>query len=67
MGDLIKGIKKEIFIGGFIGGSAMSLLELAPAIKMGDYHLLSIYFLIGCAASGVIGVIGALMVAPNDF
>ena len=66
MGDLIKNFNKEILIGGFIGGGAISLLELASTIKAGDYQLVSIYFLIGLIASGVIGVIGALILDPKD-
>jgi len=60
-------ITKEALLGGFIGGMTISLLELATTIKSGDYSLVSVFFFIGCLASGVVGVIGTLVVAPGDF
>ena len=60
-------IEKEVLIGGFVGGAAMSLLELATALKSGDFQLVSIFFFIGCLASGAIGIVGSLMVGPKDF
>jgi hypothetical protein len=60
-------INKEVIAGGFVGGMAMSLLELAVTVQDGEFHLVSVFFIIGCIASGSVGVIGTLMVNPSDF
>jgi len=63
----VKSSKKELLLGGFIGGTVMSLLELATTLKTGDIHLVSVFFFIGCFISGAIGVVGTLMISPSDF
>ena len=63
----IKGIRKDLLLGGFVGGIVISLLELATTLKAGDFHLVTVFFFIGCFISGIIGVIGSLMISPNDF
>ena len=66
MAGKMKSINREVLIGGFIGGTVISLLELATTLKEGDYHLISIFFFIGAIISGIIGVVGTLIVSPND-
>jgi hypothetical protein len=60
-------IRKEMIFGAFIGGMTMSLLELMTAMNAGEYDMLSIFFIIGCLVSGMIGIIGSFIIAPTDF
>jgi hypothetical protein len=60
-------LNKEVILGGFLGGCLISLLELAYTVRAGDYQLVTVYFFIGCIASGFIGVVGTFMSNARDF
>jgi hypothetical protein len=56
----------KIILGGFLGGATVSLLELMAAINAKEYGMVSLFFLLGLIVSGVIGIIGVLIMSPKD-
>jgi len=57
-------MNREVIIGGFIGGSVMSLFELLNIISVKDP--IDIYFFIGMVVAGIIGIIGTVISSAKD-
>jgi len=58
---------KEYIIGGFMGGTAISLLRLLEILTTKAYGDINLYFLLQCVISGAVGILGIVIIAPTDF